>query len=61
MNREARIRGWIEAYADSVLHVCFLYLSDQGQAEDAAQDTWVKAWKHMEDYERGDIVNVEIL
>lgn len=57
MNREARIRVWIEAYADSVLHVCFLYLSDQGQAEDAAQDTWVKAWKHMEDYERGDIVN----
>ena len=57
MNREARIRVWIETYADSVLHVCFLYLSDRGQAEDAAQDTWVKAWKHMEDYERGHIVN----
>ncbi|MBR6862514.1 MAG: sigma-70 family RNA polymerase sigma factor, partial [Acidaminococcaceae bacterium] len=30
---------------------------DQTQAEDATQDTWIKAWKHMDDFERKGIAN----
>ncbi len=46
MIREQRLNQWIEDYSDSILRTCFLYLSDQTQAEDATQDTWIKAWKH---------------
>lgn len=57
MIREQRLSRWIEEYSDSILHTCFFYLSDQGQAEDATQDTWIKVWKHMGDFERQDIAN----
>jgi len=43
MIREQRLNQWIEDYSDSILRTCFLYLSDQTQAEDATQDTWIKA------------------
>jgi RNA polymerase sigma-70 factor (ECF subfamily) len=57
MVREQRLNEWIEAYSDPILRTCFLYLSDRGQAEDALQDTWIKAWKHMDEYERNNIAN----
>ena len=57
MIREQRLNRWIEDYSDSILRTCFLYLSDQNQAEDATQDTWIKVWKHMDDYERKNIAN----
>ena len=57
MIREQRLNQWIEDYSDSILRTCFLYLSDQTQAEDATQDTWIKAWKHMDDFERKGIAN----
>ncbi len=57
MNREQRLNQWIEAYSDTILRTCFLYLSDHSQAEDAAQDTWIKAWKHMDDFERQGVAN----
>ena len=57
MNREERLRRWIDAYSDTILKTCYLYLSDQGQAEDATQDTWIKAWNHMEAYECQQISN----
>ena len=34
MIREQRLNQWIENYSDSILRTCFLYLSDQTQAED---------------------------
>ncbi len=52
MIREQRLNRWIEDYSDSILRTCFLYLFDQTQVEDATQDTWIKAWKHMDDFER---------
>ena len=55
--REQRLNQWIENYSDLILRTCFLYLSDQAQAEDATQDTWIKAWKHMDDFERKGIAN----
>ena len=57
MIREQRLNQWIEDYSDAILRTCFLYLSDQTQAEDATQDTWIKAWKHMDDFERKGIAN----
>ena len=57
MNREERLSRWVESYSDAILRTCFLYLSDQAQAEDALQDTLIKAWRHMGDYERKGVVN----
>ena len=57
MDREERLRCWIDAYSDAILRTCFLYLSDQAQAEDALQDTWVKAWRYMGEYERKGVQN----
>jgi len=57
MNREERLQQWIASYSDAILRICFLYLSDQAQAEDALQDTLIKAWRHMDDYERKGVVN----
>ena len=57
MTREERLRHWIDAYSDAILRTCFLYLSDQSQAEDVLQDTWIKAWRYMDAYERKSIRN----
>lgn len=57
MERDNRLKRWIETYSDAILRTCFLYLSDQAQAEDALQDTWVKAWLHMSEYERKNVQN----
>lgn len=57
MNREERLSRWIDDYSDAILRTRFLYLSDQTQAEDALQDTWIKAWRHMGEYERKGILN----
>ena len=55
MSREQKLSEWIEMYSDAILKTCYLYLSDLQQAEDAMQDTWIKAWKHMDDIERNHI------
>ncbi len=57
MNREQRLSRWIDLYSDAILKTCWLYLSDRQQAEDVLQDTWIKAWKHMEDIDRKGITN----
>ena len=57
MDHEQKLSQWIEAYSDSILRTCYLYLSDQDQAKDALQDTWIKAWKHMDDFDRRGIVH----
>lgn len=44
---ERILAKWVETYSDQILRVCFLYLSDYALAEDALQDTWVKAWKAL--------------
>ena len=55
--REERLRRWIAEYSEAILRVCRLLLSDRGQAEDAMQDTFLKAWKSMPSYERKGIEN----
>ena len=55
--REERLRRWIAEYSEAILRACRLLLSDRGQAEDAMQDTFLKAWRHMADYEKKHVEN----
>ena len=48
---EIRLKEWISRYSDDVLRTCFVLLSDQSLAEDAMQDTFMKAWKAMSQFE----------
>ena len=47
----ARLESWIAEYGDAVLRMCFLYLADRALAEDAMQDTFIKAWRRMGQFE----------
>ena len=38
----------METYGTNVLRVCFLYLHDHALAQDAAQTTFLKAWKALD-------------
>jgi len=51
MDREQRLRSWIEEYRTPLLKVCIMYLADVQQAEDAVQETFLKAWKSMDRFE----------
>lgn len=46
--RKMRFEGWFSKYADAILRICFIYLRDASQAQDAMQDTFLKAWRAME-------------
>lgn len=47
------IEELIDQYGDGVLRLCLMYLGDRQLAEDAFQETFVKAWRHLADF-RGD-------
>lgn len=49
--RDALFAAWIDQYGDDVLRTCFLYLKCRETAEDAMQDTFVKAWRAMDSYD----------
>ncbi len=40
----------VEMYQEDLLRVCFLYLQDQGLAEDAVQETFLKAYRALPQY-----------
>ncbi len=50
-DRALRLEQWITDYSDAVLRTCFVYLSDATLAEDAMQDTFLKAWRSMDTFE----------
>lgn len=52
-SREERLEEMMARYGDALIRMCCLYLRDASLAEDAAQDTFVKAWRHMNRF-RGD-------
>ena len=47
------IEELIDQYGDGILRLCLIYLGDRQLAEDAFQETFVKAWKHLPAF-RGD-------
>lgn len=49
--REARLEGWVRTYGTSILRTCFVCLSDMREAEDAMQETFLKAWRAMDSFE----------
>lgn len=51
MTREEILSEWMEQYGDLITRTCCLYLGDRGLAEDAAQETFLRAWKSMAQFE----------
>ncbi len=47
MSKERTAESWVRAYAGAILKTCFLYLADHELAQDAMQDTFMKAWKQL--------------
>ncbi len=50
--RKVKFSQWLLEYEDAVMRICFLYLSDRFTAEDALQDTFVKVWRSMVQFEQ---------
>ena len=55
--REARLTAWVDQYAQALLRICFVQLQDHALAEDALQETFIKAWTAMPKYERRPILH----
>ena len=49
---EERLEHWIACYGDMLLRVCYLQLGDRTLAEDALQETFLRAWRHMGQFQR---------
>lgn len=49
--RERRLEAWVRAYGTAILRTCFVCLSDVREAEDAMQETFLKAWRAMDRFE----------
>lgn len=45
---EAAFSQLVKDHGDSLLRMCFLYLGDRALAEDAVQDTYLKAYRAMD-------------
>ena len=45
-----KIEDMIARYGDDILRLCLVYLGDRQLAEDAFQETFVKAWKRRETF-----------
>ena len=44
------IERLMEQYGSSLLRMCALYLKDADLAQDAVQETFIRAYRHIEDY-----------
>ncbi len=53
--REQALLRLMNAYGDSVKRMCCVYLRELGAAEDAAQDTFIKAFAHIDALLSGEI------
>lgn len=54
-SREQALVRLMQIYGDSVKRMCCVYLHDLPSAEDAAQETFIKAFEHMEPLLAGEI------
>lgn len=50
-DREEVLEQWFHEYGTTILRTCFLSLRDKALAEDAMQDTFIKAWRSMGHFE----------
>lgn len=51
MTRDEILSEWLTQYGDLITRTCCLYLGDRGLAEDAVQETFLRAWKSMAQFE----------
>lgn len=49
--KEMHLEQLMNQYGDSLLRLCCLYLKDASLAQDAVQDTFVKAWQKMDSFQ----------
>ena len=49
-NRDQRFEQLVDQYQKSLLRTCYLYLCDKTLAEDATQDTFLKAYRTMDSF-----------
>lgn len=55
--REAELVRLMQQYGDSLKRMCCIYLHDMGAAEDAAQETFIRAYEHIGELLGGEIAN----
>ena len=55
--REQELTRLMSQYGDSVKRLCCVYLRDLGAAEDAAQETFIKVYDHIDQLLRGEIMS----
>lgn len=46
-NREECLERWIRDYAGAILQTCVYLMPDKSQAEEAIQNTLIKAWRYL--------------
>ena len=49
-NREERLTHMVEQYQSSLLTLCYAYLHERELAEDAVQETFLKAYKALDSF-----------
>ena len=49
-NREERLTRMVEQYQSALLTMCYAYLHEREMAEDAVQETFLKAYKAMDSF-----------
>jgi RNA polymerase sigma-70 factor (ECF subfamily) len=49
--RDDQIKYLMVTYGTPILRMCYAYLKDTGTAEDAAQDTFIKAYQHLDRFD----------
>ena len=49
-DQDALFERLVLQYQESLLRLCYLHLKDQGQAQDAVQETFFRAYRHWEDF-----------
>ena len=50
-NYETVVSAWYDAYGTDILRYCFMMLGNRSDAEDATQETFLKAWRNIGRYE----------
>ena len=55
--REQALLHLMQLYGDSVKRMCCMYLRELGAGEDAAQDTFIKAYEHIDPVLSGEVRN----
>ena len=50
-SRSAVLSSWYDDYGTLILRTCYLYLGSRSDAEDALQETLLKAWRHIDQFE----------